>query len=103
MVTTRANRRTDFQAVLSYFDVELRVGVVVAPIPIGLLVPFLQPRKIVIFAMILLSPHAIGAIFMIVPIVVVFVSCIVVTPIILLFLPLIFAALALSQQHRGNC
>jgi hypothetical protein len=45
----------------------------------------------------------IGTIFMLVPIVVVFVSCIVVTPIILLFLPLIFAALALSQQHRGNC
>jgi hypothetical protein len=75
----------------------------VAPIPIGLLVSLTQPRKIVVFAMILLSPHAIGAVFVVIPLMIIIVAGVVVTPIVLLFLPLVVAAVALSLNRRRNC
>jgi hypothetical protein len=89
-------------AVLPYFDLELRVGVVMAPIPIGLLISCPQPRKIVVFAMILLRPHPIGAILMIVPLVVIIVPGVMVTPVVLLFLSLVVAAVALRLHCRGK-
>lgn len=81
---------------------------IMAPVPVGLLIPGAKPVKIVIFAMILLGPHPIRLVLMTVPLVVIIVPGIVITPRILLFLPLVLlflpldvAPIVLSVYGRG--
>jgi hypothetical protein len=51
---------------LSNIDLELRVRVIVTPIPIGLLIPNFELREVPILAMIFLRPHAVCPVFMII-------------------------------------
>ena len=79
-----------------------------APIPIGLLIPGLESRKIVTFTMILLSPQVIRLVLTIVPVMIIVVFGVVVTPVVLLIGPLVVAAIALGLQvnrrnYNGNC
>ena len=68
-------------------DVEQGVGMVVTPVPIGALIVGLQAFKIDMLATTLLEPHVIGAIFAVVPMVVISVVAVV----ILTFLPITMA------------
>jgi hypothetical protein len=79
--------------VLMYFYSQLGVGVVMAPIPIGLLIPRPKPVKIVVLAVILLEPHTVGLVLVLVPLVIVPISGVVVTPVVLLILPLVVTPL----------
>ena len=102
-MSTLSDRTTAFQCeALPYFDLELRVGVIVTPIPVGLLISLAQPGKIVVFSMILLTPHAIGTVLVIVPLMIVIVPGVVVTPIVLL-LALVVAVIALGVHGHWNC
>lgn len=83
---------------------------IMAPVPVGLLIPGAKPLKIIVFAMILLGPHPIRLVLMIIPLVVIIVPGIVITPRILLFLPLVLlfltlvvASVVLSVYGRGSC
>lgn len=67
---------------------------VVTPIPVGLLVAFVEPCKLAVFAMVLSGPHAVGAIFAIVPLMVV----VVIGVVKLALVPMI----VLSQERRGS-
>jgi hypothetical protein len=71
---------------------------IVAPIPIGLLIPGSEPGKIIVFAVILLDPNTICLILPIVPLVIVIVSGVVISPNVL-FLPLIVPAVLLGLNH----
>jgi len=98
--TPRGNNR----CALSYVELEHGVGMVVAPLPIGLLIPLLKPVKVVVFAMTLLDPHAIGLILMLIPFMIVVMFGVVVTAIVAPFIvaPFVLPVVVLGPESRGR-
>lgn len=73
---------------------------IAAPIPIGLLVPGVEPVEIIIFAVSFLDPHAVGLILMIIPRVLVMMLRVAVAAIVFSF----FAVIVLSPRRcRHKC
>ena len=72
---------------------------IVAPLPIRLLIPGFESGKVVVFAMILLAPHAIGLILMTIPFMIIIVFGVMVTPIVLLIVLLVVPAVSLGLQR----
>jgi hypothetical protein len=82
---------------------------IMAPVPVGLLIPGAKLVKIIVLAMILLGPHPVRLVLttipfmvVIVPRVVISVSILLVLALILLFLPLVVPTVVLSIYGGGN-
>jgi hypothetical protein len=70
---------------------------IVAPVPISVPIPLFELRKIVVFAMTFLDPHAIRLILMLIPFMIVIVSGVVVTP---LLAPFVVPGFVLGTERR---
>jgi hypothetical protein len=80
---------------LSYLDLELSIGMLVAPVPIIVSISLTKPIEVLIFSMAFLGPHAVGSILAFIPFVVVIVLGVMITS---SFLPMFVV-----RGKRGRC
>jgi hypothetical protein len=91
---------------LPNIDFQLGVGMIVAPIPIGLPVSGPKPIKILVFAMSFREPHAIRPILMVIPNVLVMMPFVLVMKLVFSFLssllPMVVLSLRSARRNRDR-
>jgi len=78
---------------LTDIDLQQSIRMIVTPAPVSLLIVVLELGKRLVFTMVFLRPHAVGSIFVTVPLMVVVMLCVVITR----------SRLPISRQHCEGC